>query len=94
MTSSEPAMGGIESRQGSDFATEEATKLIVALKALVPCRRLPVGYQKRYDLRVIEIVARIKRELEEYLRLLEAEYRTESAKTGKIGRASCRERVL
>lgn len=37
---------------------------------------LPRQYRKRYEERVADVVARVKRELEEYQALLEAEHRT------------------
>ena len=41
---------------------------------------LPRRYWKRYDQRVSEVIARVKRELEEYQRVLEAEHLVETSK--------------
>ena len=43
--------------------------------ALNQTTHLPSRYQERYAARVKELTARMLRELEEYARLLEAEYR-------------------
>jgi hypothetical protein len=48
---------------------------------------LPGQYRKRYEERVTDVVARVKRELEEYQALLEAEHRTGPRKRkGSSGR--------
>ncbi len=42
--------------------------------------KLPQGYRERYEARLREITARVQREAEEFLKVLEAEYRTERFK--------------
>ncbi len=42
--------------------------------------RLPLRYRQRYRERIMELKARVQRELEEYGRLLETEYRAERGK--------------
>jgi hypothetical protein len=42
--------------------------------------KLPQGYRERYETRLREITARVQREADEFLKLLEAEYRTERSK--------------
>lgn len=68
-----------EGTQPSGVGTGKEDRSLVGLsdreKALNQTTHLPSRYQERYAARVKELTARMLRELEEYARLLEAEYR-------------------
>jgi transcriptional regulator with XRE-family HTH domain len=55
--------------------------LAVVLERAAPrLAGLPRQYRKRYEERVAEVIGRVKRELEEYQKVLEAEHRAKPAK--------------
>lgn len=51
--------------------------LLLPDRAFARVAHLPAGYQERYEARLTEIRGRVHRELDEYLKVLEAEFEKE-----------------
>jgi hypothetical protein len=71
----EPVEGGTD-----DETLRELLDLLRPDRAMERLTSLPPGYRERYEQRVKEITARVERELDEFMRVLEAEYKETKGK--------------
>jgi transcriptional regulator with XRE-family HTH domain len=83
---------GEEKSAGADRPTRSVSEEMVELAGKTPSPRLPTKYEKRYQLRRQELTIRLRRELDEYRKLLELEHRSERTPR-KIDSSFSRRRV-